>query len=78
LPKIGIELAPGHHYFIRKSMAALNHSFCQLLLLKQILSAEMAIFHSKSDRRVTGNTGVFRFLSGWGFESVFKIGACGG
>jgi len=27
---------------------------------------------------VTRNTGIFRFLSGWGFGSVFKIGSCGG
>jgi len=35
---------------------SINHSFCRLLSISMILSAEMAICHSKSDLGVTRNT----------------------
>ena len=47
---------------LEKLSLSLDHSFYRLLSINMILSAEMALCHSKSDPRVTRNTGIFRFL----------------
>ena len=52
-PRVGGSSPPPGTTFLRKSMVALNHSFCRLLSINMSLWPEMAICHSKSDPRVT-------------------------